>query len=98
MCTASIYDARNNLSALIKTAENGEPVQLTRHDKPVAVILSWEDFTQQNVSNNFLERLEITRRLFADVLADPEFNGLEIPKRQPIDENYKKRINSIWEE
>ena len=47
MCRRTIYDARNNFSALVKLAESGEPVELTRHDKPVAVIISWEDYEKQ---------------------------------------------------
>ncbi|MBQ0050903.1 MAG: type II toxin-antitoxin system Phd/YefM family antitoxin [Treponema sp.] len=52
MCRASIYEARNNLSAYIKTAENGEVVELTRHDKPVAVILSWTDYENEVLKSN----------------------------------------------
>ncbi|MCR4952888.1 MAG: type II toxin-antitoxin system prevent-host-death family antitoxin, partial [Treponema sp.] len=39
MCRTSIYEARNNFSALVKCAEEGEVVELTRYDKPVAVIM-----------------------------------------------------------
>ena len=44
MCITSIYEARNNFSSLVKLAEEGEVVELTRYDKPVAVIISYEDF------------------------------------------------------
>ena len=44
MCRTSIYDARNNFSNLVKLAESGEPVELTRYDKPVAVIISYEEY------------------------------------------------------
>ena len=30
MCRATIYDARNKFSSLVKLAEQGEPVELTR--------------------------------------------------------------------
>ena len=98
MCKSTIYDARNNFSALVKIAESGEPVELTRHDKPVAVIISWEDYKSNTRNNNFMEKLEATRKKFADVLEDPTFNGLELPKRQVIDDEYIKRIASIWED
>ena len=44
MCRTSIYEARNNLSNFVKIAERGEPVELTRYDKPVAVIISYEEY------------------------------------------------------
>ncbi|MBP5357826.1 MAG: type II toxin-antitoxin system Phd/YefM family antitoxin [Treponema sp.] len=44
MCRTSIYEARNNFSALVKMAEEGEVVELTRYDKPVAVIISYGEF------------------------------------------------------
>ncbi|MBQ8013809.1 MAG: type II toxin-antitoxin system prevent-host-death family antitoxin, partial [Treponema sp.] len=43
MCRTSIYEARNNFSALVKLAEEGEVVELTRYDKPVAVIISYAE-------------------------------------------------------
>jgi antitoxin Phd len=98
MCKSTIYDARNNFSALVKIAEGGEPVELTRHDKPVAVIISWEDFKCNSIKNRFIEKLNALKVKYADVLADPTFNGLEIPDRKVIDEEYKRRIASIWEE
>ena len=44
MCRTSIYEARNNFSALVKCAEEGEVVELTRYDKPVAVIISYSEY------------------------------------------------------
>lgn len=40
MKTTTIADAKNHLSNLIHQLENGEPVHLTRYGKPVAVIMS----------------------------------------------------------
>ena len=98
MCKSTIYDARNNFSALVKIAESGEPVEITRHDKPVAVIISWEDYKSNTRNNNFMEKLAALKEKYADVLADPTFNGLEIPEREKIDEEYEKKIASIWED
>ena len=41
MCRTSIYEARNNFSALVKTAEEGEVVELTRYDIIVSMN-SWK--------------------------------------------------------
>jgi prevent-host-death family protein len=40
MKTTTIADAKNQLSNLIHQLENGEPVHLTRYGKPVAVMMS----------------------------------------------------------
>lgn len=50
MCRTSIYEARNNFSSLVKVAEEGEVVELTRYDKPVAVIMSYADFQQKSAA------------------------------------------------
>ncbi|MCR5699362.1 MAG: type II toxin-antitoxin system Phd/YefM family antitoxin [Treponemataceae bacterium] len=52
MCRTSIYEARNNFSALVKMAEEGEVVELTRYDKPVAVIISYADYESKSSSNS----------------------------------------------
>lgn len=95
---ATIYDARNNFSSLVKTAEEGEPVELTRHDKPVAVIISWEQYEKKIKKKTFIERMEEIRKEYADVLADPSYEGLVIPKDEYPDEAYYKKIDSIWSE
>ncbi|MBR7080037.1 MAG: type II toxin-antitoxin system Phd/YefM family antitoxin [Treponema sp.] len=95
MCRATIYDARNNFSSLVKIAEGGEPVELTRHDKPVAVIISWTEY-EKGKKPGFCEWLEDTRKEYADVFADESFEGLVIPKDEPLDEDYKKYIREMW--
>lgn len=52
MCRTSIYDARNNFSNLVKLAESGEPVELTRYDKPVAIIISYEEHEKKITKEN----------------------------------------------
>ena len=47
MCRTSIYEARNNFSALVKCAEEGEVVELTRYDKPVAVMMSYSEYEER---------------------------------------------------
>ena len=98
MCRRTIYDARNNLSALIKIAESGEPVELTRHNKPVAVIISWEDFEQTKPKSSFVDAVMKIREKYADVFEDPTFEGLVIPKDEPLDKAYIDEMKSLWEE
>jgi prevent-host-death family protein len=46
METTTIADAKNNLPKLIHAAQAGEDIHLTRHGRPVAVLIS-EDRYQQ---------------------------------------------------
>ena len=97
MCRATIYDARNNFSALVKTAEAGEPVELTRHDKPVAVIISYDEYEKIKSNNNFFDWLMNFRSENAEVLwGDGQFDGLQIPKDEYPSEEYNSRIRNIW--
>lgn len=96
MCRATIYDARNNFSSLVKLAEGGEPVELTRHDKPVAVIISWEEYEKRKPRQSFVEWLENFKKENADVLEG--FEGLELPKREAPDEAYLKKVSEMWGE
>ena len=42
--TYSIAAAKNNLSVLVHEAEQGHPVRLTRRGKPVAVLISTQQY------------------------------------------------------
>lgn len=75
MCVASIYEARNNFSSLVKLAEEGEVVELTRYDKPVAVIMSYEDYEEKRKNlPSLLDKLSVLKKQFADVVDDEGFN------------------------
>ena len=56
----SIADARRNLPGLIREAEQGKTVELTRRGKPVAVLIGRSEF----------ERLAAGRRGFRDAYDD----------------------------
>ena len=75
MCRTSIYEARNNFSALVKTAEEGEVVELTRYDKPVAVIISYSEYEQlENKKSDLLDKLQALKKEFSDVVDDVGFD------------------------
>ena len=60
---ASIAEARNHLPALVRAAERGAPVVITRRGEPVAVLVStaqWE--RTQNGDVDFWQRLQDFRR------------------------------------
>ncbi len=69
MCTTSIYEARNNFSNLVALAESGEPVELTRYNKPVAVIISYDEYEQRKAAKG-PSWLSQWREKYADVLDD----------------------------
>ena len=69
----SIAEARRNLPTLVRTAESGTAVELTRHGKSVAVLIGWKAF----------ERLAAGQRRFTEAYdtfakdADLQTLGLE---------------------
>lgn len=78
----SIAEARNNLSGLVHRVESDDVVELTRHGRPVAVLLSKEKFDrlvrpQKRFSETLrgfrleegVEELGIDRDTFRDVRA-----------------------------
>lgn len=84
MCRTSIYEARNNFSNLVKLAESGEPVELTRYDKPVAVIISYEEYEKREEKLSLIEKLELLKKEYADVLDN---KGIPLPKKVYPDPN-----------
>lgn len=97
MCKATIYDARNSFSSLVKIAEGGEPVELTRHEKPVAVIISYDEYEKlTKPKESFVEKIAKLKEKFADDLEG--FDGIPIPEDEYPDEEYLKKIDSIWSE
>lgn len=55
----SIAEARSNLPNLVREAESGRPVELTRRGEPVAVLVGRRDY----------ERLAASRRSFSAAYA-----------------------------
>lgn len=46
MRTLPINQAKDSLSAVVHAVEAGEPVELTRHGRPAAVMISFEAYTE----------------------------------------------------
>lgn len=74
----SIAEARDNLASVVHEAEKGERVELTRRGRPVAVLISLDDYNQLSTPRrSFWEAYEEFRRKHegsdietADVFAD----------------------------
>ena len=95
MCRATIYDARNKFSSLVRLAESGEPVELTRHEKPVAVIISWEEYEQRKPKKTFIQKLMELREKYKDVLDN---EGIPLPPKEYPDEEYDRKVAEMWGE
>ncbi len=46
MTTVSIAEAKNQLTRIVQEAETGESVHITRHGKPVAVLVSETEYVR----------------------------------------------------
>ncbi|MEL7476758.1 MAG: type II toxin-antitoxin system Phd/YefM family antitoxin [Cyanobacteria bacterium J06555_12] len=71
----SIAQARDRFTQLVQQAETGETVQITRRGKPVAVILSQDDYQRlKSKQTEFGEDLEAFREAhrIAELDIEPE--------------------------
>ena len=63
----SIADAKNQLPALIHQAEAGEPVTITRRGKPVAVVVSFEEYERvRSAKVSWMDQLDAWRASLPD--------------------------------
>jgi prevent-host-death family protein len=76
----SIAEARSDLSGLIHDVERGEPVNITRRGKPVAVLLSLQEYERMAPSRpSFAEAYEAWKSSvdFSEIAVEPDhFAGL----------------------
>ena len=67
-----IAEAKNKLTAIIHAVEKGSAVKLTRHGKPVAVLLSTQEYERLSQTyGNFWRSLTVLRKRIKS-------NGIEI--------------------
>jgi len=85
--TYSIAEARDALTGLVHRVEEGEPIQLTRRGKPVAVLLSQAEYLRLTAGAprpDFLAALAAWRAACGTLpLAGDEFDGLRDPSPGP---------------
>ncbi len=81
MRNRTIREARNSLTALIRDAERGNPVRFTRHGKPVAVLLSEQEYRRLSALSThkdpgqFLERWRAQRPADLEGISDAEVDS-----------------------
>ncbi len=74
MKEVQLREAKATLSAVVEAAEQGEPTTITKHGRPAAVVISYEEWT----------KLKSKVPSFADLLlAVPPLAMDELPKRRP---------------
>ncbi len=72
-----ISEAKNHLPAIIHAVEDGEAVKLTRHGKPVAVLLStaqYQDLIQPHI--DLWEAVTSFRKSSSDLLENDDFSDM----------------------
>ena len=75
----SIAQARDRFTRIVQEAEAGEPIQITRRGKPVAVVLSQEAYQHlTSTQNPFGENLDSFRKTY-------QIEELEIDPDQVFD-------------
>ncbi len=69
-----IFEAKNRLPFYIHQAENGSPVQIMRHNKVVAYLVSKEDFERAAApkEKSLVEKLQESRKEYG--LEDDDFD------------------------
>ncbi|MBU1053757.1 MAG: type II toxin-antitoxin system Phd/YefM family antitoxin [Proteobacteria bacterium] len=76
----TIVDAKNKLTSIIHSVETGHAVKLTRHGKPVAVLLSIKDYQRLNSKKEgFYNALNSWRESMAEedvVITGEEFDDV----------------------
>jgi len=63
------YEAKTHLPRLLRAVEQGESVTITRHGKPVARLVPFEEQRQAEVAE-LIERIKILRRRLPRVPLD----------------------------
>jgi antitoxin Phd len=79
----TIAEAKNKLPSIVHSVEQGVPVKLTRHGRPVAVLLSIDQFDRLSrkregywrALRSFRKRLEKEELL----VSEEDFEGLRLP-------------------
>jgi antitoxin Phd len=79
----SIAEAKNKLPAIIHDIENGSHAELTRRGKPVAVLLSIQEYERLSRKyTGFWSALSVFRQSILDEsieISDVDFEGLRDP-------------------
>lgn len=76
MNSVAVKEAKNNFTHLLHVVEAGEPIQISRHGKGVAVLSSIEDFENANDSPNFAKSFALWQKKSAAVLSNADVDAI----------------------
>lgn len=78
MTAVPIFDIKNRLPYFIHLAENGETIQVTRHGKPVARIISEQEVLQEQKSDGqiFMDKVIQWRNNASDWLTNEAIDNV----------------------
>lgn len=77
----SVAEAKNQLPALIHEAESGEPIEITRHGRAVAVVLSFPEYLRLSDARPDLWTAYESWRRRRSLLTDDDVDSLVDPAR-----------------
>ncbi len=95
MRTSTIAEAKNNLSQLIHQLETGEAIHLTRYGKPVAVLISENQYQRAIGTNKSLNSAILNWRSQLNQNDDIGFNDKEL---QTLRKESSTGREFTWEE
>jgi prevent-host-death family protein len=95
MRTSTIAEAKNNLSQLIHQLETGEAIHLTRYGKPVAVLISENQYQRVIGTNKSLNSAILNWRSQLEQNGDIGFNDKEL---QALRKESSTGREFTWEE
>lgn len=99
MTAVPIFDVKNRLPYFIHLVESGETVQITRHGKPVARLISEEEVIQEQKTEGqiFMEKVMEWREKAKDWLESDDYEDpFDIPRT--IEPNIRHPEDFDWED
>ena len=76
MTAIPVKEAKNTFTQILRMVEGGEPVQIERHGKSVAVISSLDFFNQLSQISDFEKDLNTWRAKAAQILTNDEIEDI----------------------
>lgn len=83
-----IFEAKNKLTQFIREVENGEPIELMRHNKSVAVLISKNDYDVLQNGNYFAHAYNEFRKKFVSFYESGESANIGKVFENLRDRNY----------
>lgn len=100
MTAVPIFDVKNRLPYFIHLVESGETVQITRHGKPVARLISEEEVIQEQKTEGqiFMEKVMEWREKHSDCLLTENDEKVMYNYRHTIEPAIRHPEDFDWEE